>query len=574
MSTFIIPAEPPSGDAGAAPASSSGDVSFIIPAPTSSAASDDPLFTGTTTILPGSTASNSTIPPGQREMVMIMEDGQGSIGETDVGGTGGGGGERGGDAAVVFLHGIEEIPATSTGGPEGSTTLPLEMGEKQTERDGALTIGNGSSTIDPMLPVEGVEGLIPLCVQHSKGPHQTTATFGYDIAQMKHRPWANKGAKRSDYFNYGFNEQSWRLYCALQKEGKESLVQRAREVWHALQVGASLSAPSPSLPSHLRTGDSTGGSGGGKVPPPPPPPFSTFGPHLEGGRGSRGGTSGPHSPGGMFYSPPPHGGGPTSAEGSHVYPYSAPPPGVHSPLPPPSSSSLTPHSHGLPRKTGSSTTTSGGGEYSGDNGNGAPSTMPPLPLSRDGDEGMRMGGGEGDSGSTNNRMMHTTAPPGHPQQQQHPMMRMRMDGNCAGVENGMNGGDRYYGMESGEGGDEEGGRGRGHRYSPMHTSGSANYTSHGSSSSGSMNGMPGGAPSNRRYKTQTCKDYMEGRCHRGAACNYAHGEEELRSLPPGFSPTPSSSSNMGMGGGGGSSGSVRLPKRPRQDYGDSSRPRR
>ncbi|TPP44031.1 Fip1 motif family protein [Leishmania donovani] len=58
--------------------------------------------------------------------------------------------------------------------------------------------------------MESVKGLVPLCAQHAQGPQLSSATFGYDIALMAKRPWAEPGAKLSDYFNYGFNEQSWR----------------------------------------------------------------------------------------------------------------------------------------------------------------------------------------------------------------------------------------------------------------------------------------------------------------------------------------------------------------------------
>ncbi|KPA80767.1 hypothetical protein ABB37_04217 [Leptomonas pyrrhocoris] len=84
--------------------------------------------------------------------------------------------------------------------------------------------------------MEHVKGLVPLCAQHLNGPQLSSATFGYDIAQMAKRPWAEPGAKLSDYFNYGFNEQSWRVYCALQKNGEESLLAKAGEMLQKLEA--------------------------------------------------------------------------------------------------------------------------------------------------------------------------------------------------------------------------------------------------------------------------------------------------------------------------------------------------
>ncbi|ORC91134.1 FIP1-like protein [Trypanosoma theileri] len=74
---------------------------------------------------------------------------------------------------------------------------------------------------------DDVVGLIPLCVRHADGPQLNTAVFGYDITQMQKRPWEDPAANLKDYFNYGFNEHSWRLYCAMQAEGEASLLSRA-----------------------------------------------------------------------------------------------------------------------------------------------------------------------------------------------------------------------------------------------------------------------------------------------------------------------------------------------------------
>ncbi|KPI86679.1 hypothetical protein ABL78_4237 [Leptomonas seymouri] len=84
--------------------------------------------------------------------------------------------------------------------------------------------------------MEHVKGLVPLCIQHLHGPQLSSATFGYDIAQMSKRPWAEPGAKLSDYFNYGFNERSWRVYCAMQKGGEESLLAKATEMLQKLEA--------------------------------------------------------------------------------------------------------------------------------------------------------------------------------------------------------------------------------------------------------------------------------------------------------------------------------------------------
>lgn len=119
-----------------------------------------------------------------------------------------------------------------SGSQPGSTASPA-----------TLPADASSASAEHQLPEgqpEEVEDLIPLCATHPSGPQQTTSTFGYDIAEMKQRPWAQPGAKLSDYFNYGFNEQSWRLYCRLQSEGRESLLQKAKDVIQELQLSATV----------------------------------------------------------------------------------------------------------------------------------------------------------------------------------------------------------------------------------------------------------------------------------------------------------------------------------------------
>ncbi|KAI9596553.1 Fip1 motif-domain-containing protein, partial [Syncephalis fuscata] len=37
------------------------------------------------------------------------------------------------------------------------------------------------------------------------------------------RPWRKPGADLTDYFNYGFDESTWRMYCARQKQIREEL---------------------------------------------------------------------------------------------------------------------------------------------------------------------------------------------------------------------------------------------------------------------------------------------------------------------------------------------------------------
>ncbi|KAI6242906.1 FIP1-like 1 protein [Aphelenchoides fujianensis] len=56
--------------------------------------------------------------------------------------------------------------------------------------------------------------------------------YDVDLASMEDKPWQKPGADLTDYFNYGFNEETWNLYCERQKKlraefGSQKEVNRA-----------------------------------------------------------------------------------------------------------------------------------------------------------------------------------------------------------------------------------------------------------------------------------------------------------------------------------------------------------
>lgn len=42
-----------------------------------------------------------------------------------------------------------------------------------------------------------------------------------DLDALEDKPWRKPGADITDYFNYGFNEETWKAYCAKQKRMRE-----------------------------------------------------------------------------------------------------------------------------------------------------------------------------------------------------------------------------------------------------------------------------------------------------------------------------------------------------------------
>ncbi|EPR79956.1 pre-mRNA polyadenylation factor fip1 [Spraguea lophii 42_110] len=48
-----------------------------------------------------------------------------------------------------------------------------------------------------------------------------TKLFDFEIDNLEDKPWRKPGADITDYFNYGFDEVTWKLYCAKQKNIRE-----------------------------------------------------------------------------------------------------------------------------------------------------------------------------------------------------------------------------------------------------------------------------------------------------------------------------------------------------------------
>ncbi|CUG92264.1 zinc finger protein, putative [Bodo saltans] len=124
--------------------------------------------------------------------------------------------------------------------------------------EGDVVEGGADSGAAPVSDVP-VEELVPSVIlkELQLQPHLSTAVFGYDIQQMNERPWNAPGANLSDYFNYGFNEKTWRIYCAMQAEGKSALLEKAESFYERIE-GASIAqrdamqsmyGPGPSYPN-------------------------------------------------------------------------------------------------------------------------------------------------------------------------------------------------------------------------------------------------------------------------------------------------------------------------------------
>uniref|UniRef100_T1K0D5 Pre-mRNA polyadenylation factor Fip1 domain-containing protein n=1 Tax=Tetranychus urticae TaxID=32264 RepID=T1K0D5_TETUR len=45
-----------------------------------------------------------------------------------------------------------------------------------------------------------------------------TPIYDLNLDTITDKPWRKPGADITDYFNYGFNEETWKIYCEKQKK--------------------------------------------------------------------------------------------------------------------------------------------------------------------------------------------------------------------------------------------------------------------------------------------------------------------------------------------------------------------
>ncbi|KAF5141671.1 polyadenylation factor i complex subunit fip1 [Vairimorpha ceranae] len=59
---------------------------------------------------------------------------------------------------------------------------------------------------------------LELVIEKNKDNMDTEANlFEFDFSKLDEKPWNKPGEDITDYFNYGFNETTWKEYCNMQK---------------------------------------------------------------------------------------------------------------------------------------------------------------------------------------------------------------------------------------------------------------------------------------------------------------------------------------------------------------------
>lgn len=84
----------------------------------------------------------------------------------------------------------------------------------------AAASGTATATDKSGKPVPG--GKFNMEEFESVGTINGVAAHEFSIDSLEEKPWRKPGADITDYFNYGFNEETWRMYCERQKRMRQN----------------------------------------------------------------------------------------------------------------------------------------------------------------------------------------------------------------------------------------------------------------------------------------------------------------------------------------------------------------
>lgn len=90
----------------------------------------------------------------------------------------------------------------------------VTIGDIKTGASQGSSFGSGSINLSLKSSASGSK---------SRGLDAEGAVLQVDVESFEEKPWRKPGADLSDYFNYGFNEDSWKVYCDKQRRLRMSL---------------------------------------------------------------------------------------------------------------------------------------------------------------------------------------------------------------------------------------------------------------------------------------------------------------------------------------------------------------
>ncbi|XP_001607096.1 pre-mRNA 3'-end-processing factor FIP1 [Nasonia vitripennis] len=114
-------------------------------------------------------------------------------------------------------------------------STPAQYSNLNIKRTGLLTAASGAQEkLKPQTGKFSIDEFETIGVINGIPAHE------YNLDQLEDKPWRQPGADITDYFNYGFNEETWRAYCERQKRMRSES-----------GVGLILNAGGPSGPGNV-----------------------------------------------------------------------------------------------------------------------------------------------------------------------------------------------------------------------------------------------------------------------------------------------------------------------------------
>eukprot|EP01062_Namystynia_karyoxenos_P063407 TRINITY_DN5620_c0_g1_i1.p1 TRINITY_DN5620_c0_g1~~TRINITY_DN5620_c0_g1_i1.p1 ORF type:complete len:261 (+),score=75.80 TRINITY_DN5620_c0_g1_i1:88-783(+) len=110
------------------------------------------------------------------------------------------------------------------GDNSGGSGQPQRGSRHEYAHGGISMHPRGRDGREPREPLPGLKSL----VDGHDIPRKNEAIYGFDIDQLQERPWLRQGADLTAWFNYGFNEETWKEYCMMQPTGQKALARQTQ----------------------------------------------------------------------------------------------------------------------------------------------------------------------------------------------------------------------------------------------------------------------------------------------------------------------------------------------------------
>ncbi|CAD5225818.1 unnamed protein product [Bursaphelenchus xylophilus] len=154
-----------------------------------------------------------------------------------------------------------EIPPGNEDNEENTEEVAENNGGSQGDgdkNDGQHLFDDDSSSDDDMMvtigeikknaPFQKQTGPVSKVDMDGEPEHDGKVIYDLDLAAMEEKPWQKPGADVTDYFNYGFTEETWNLYCERQRKLRSEYGTQ-KEINRVIMAGINLNSTQINIPN-------------------------------------------------------------------------------------------------------------------------------------------------------------------------------------------------------------------------------------------------------------------------------------------------------------------------------------